>query len=119
MHSFLPLYVPVGVGTFHMESARACFEASRSLLLSIDPSFVCPEDILLSTNDVAAFLSGKDADLIVFACRQLSDRTLDTSRTRDRRRPTSAEFPHRSLFRSERDARVREKRVSLRIRDAV
>ena len=66
MHSFVPLYVPVGVGTFHMESARACFEASSSLLLSIDPSFVCPEDILLSNDDVAAFLSGKEADLIVF-----------------------------------------------------
>ncbi len=66
MHSFVPVYVPVGVGTFHMESARACFEASRTLLLSIDPSFVCPDDIILSPGDATAFLSDKDAGLVVF-----------------------------------------------------
>lgn len=66
MRSFVPLYVPVGVGTFHMESARACFEASRSLLLSLDPSFICPDGILLSPDDVREFVGSHSADLVVF-----------------------------------------------------
>jgi L-fucose isomerase and related proteins len=66
MRSFVPVYVPVGVGTFHMESARACFEASRTLLLSIDPFFVCPDGILLTPDDVEKYLAASRADLVVF-----------------------------------------------------
>ena len=66
MRSFTPVYVPVGVGTFHMESARACFEASRVFLLSVDPSFVCPKDILLSPDAVRDYIGSHPADLVVF-----------------------------------------------------
>lgn len=64
--SFVPVYVPVGVPTFHMESARDRFRASAALLRQLDDRFVLPEDILLGADQVAAFLSALHPDLIVF-----------------------------------------------------
>ena len=47
MKAFAPVYVPVGVPTFHLESARDQFERSISLLRGLDPAFVCPAEMLL------------------------------------------------------------------------
>lgn len=66
MTSFTPVYVPVGVPTFHMESAEEAFRRSAALLKSLDPSFVCPEGLLLSVNDVKTFLGSVHPDLVVF-----------------------------------------------------
>ena len=44
MKPFCPVYVPVGVPTFHLESAQAAFEKSAALLKGLDARFVCPED---------------------------------------------------------------------------
>ncbi|MBQ6545182.1 MAG: fucose isomerase [Lachnospiraceae bacterium] len=66
MAPFNPVYVPVGVPTFHMESAKAAFEASKNLLHSLDNAFQFPEDMLLSVDAVRAYLSGKSPDLVVF-----------------------------------------------------
>ncbi len=63
---FVPVYVPVGVPTFHMESAHDRFEASKALLQELDARFVCPDDILLGADKVAAFLSAQKPDLVVF-----------------------------------------------------
>ena len=63
---FQALYVPVGVPTFHLESAREQFERSKALLRGIDAGFVFPEDMLLSVDALRAFLDGKNPDLIVF-----------------------------------------------------
>ena len=41
MHPFTPVYIPVGVPTFHLESARDQFERSIRVLKSIDAGFVC------------------------------------------------------------------------------
>ncbi|MBQ9188651.1 MAG: fucose isomerase, partial [Clostridia bacterium] len=66
MASFLPVFVPVGVPTFHMESAHDRFDASKALLYKLDSRFVCPEDILLGADAVRDFLADKQPDLVVF-----------------------------------------------------
>ncbi len=64
--AFTALYVPVGVPTFHLESARNRFEASCALLRKLDAATVCPEEMLLSLDKLRAILDGKQPDLIVF-----------------------------------------------------
>ncbi len=66
MKSFTPVYVPVGVPTFHLESARRQFDLSVGLLRSIDERFAVPEEMLLSIDDLHAFLDSVTPDLIVF-----------------------------------------------------
>ncbi len=66
MKSFTPVYVPVGVPTFHLESAQRQLDLSVSLLKSIDERFVVPGKMLLSLDDLRAFLEGVTPDLIVF-----------------------------------------------------
>ena len=66
MSAFTPVYIPAGVGTFHMESADSQFRKSTELLKSISGSFVCPEDKLLSVDAIRAFLKDTRPDLIVF-----------------------------------------------------
>ncbi len=66
----LLLYVPVGVPTFELVSARALFEKSCAALQKIDPAFVCPDDMLLSLDALNAYLdqhtASKQPDLVVF-----------------------------------------------------
>ena len=66
MKAFTPVYVPVGVPTFHLESAEDQFRRSVTLLRSVDPAFVCPEEMLLSVDKLRAYLDGLQPDLIVF-----------------------------------------------------
>ena len=66
MKPFCPVYVPVGVPTFHLESARAAFEASAALLRGLDERFVCPEEMLLSLDALRAYLEPLRPDLLVF-----------------------------------------------------
>ena len=66
MQEFSPVYVPVGVPTFHLESAQAQFDASAALLKSIDARFAVPDQMLLSIDALRAYLDGKNPDLIVF-----------------------------------------------------
>lgn len=66
MHPFTPVYVPVGVPTFHLESAQDQFARSIRVLKSIDAGFVCPEEMLLSLDKLRAYLDPLQPDLIVF-----------------------------------------------------
>ena len=66
MKPFTPVYIPVGVPTFHLESAQEQFERSIKLLKSVDGRFVCPEEMLLSIDKLRAYLEGLEPDLIVF-----------------------------------------------------
>jgi L-fucose isomerase-like protein len=66
MSDFCPIFVPAGVGTFHMETAHAFFDASKALLREIDPAFLIPEDILLNVDLLHEWLSDKSPDLVVF-----------------------------------------------------
>ena len=64
--SFCPVYIPVGVPTFHLESAQDQFSRSCNLLKQIDSRFVCPENMLLSMADLRAYLDSLHPDLIIF-----------------------------------------------------
>ena len=66
MNQFTPVYLPVGVGTFHMESARDQFERSIRSLKEIDASFTVPDEPLLSVEALRAFLLPLQPDLVVF-----------------------------------------------------
>lgn len=66
MEQFQVAYIPVGVPTFHLESARREFEASAALLRKVSDSIAAPEDILLSVDALKEFTQGLHPDLIIF-----------------------------------------------------
>ena len=66
LKEFTPVYVPVGVPTFHMESAQDAFRRSAEMLQRIDGRFVCPGEKLLSVDALRTYLEGKEPDLVVF-----------------------------------------------------
>ena len=59
------LYIPIGVPTFHLESARAAFENSKKLLNSLSGDVVSPEDIILSIDGLKAYLKDKRPELAI------------------------------------------------------
>ena len=63
--SFQVAYVPIGVGTFHMESAMQEFEKSISLLKRILPDVIVPEKMLLSLDILAEYLETLSPNLII------------------------------------------------------
>ncbi len=65
MKKFQAAYVPIGVGTFHLESAQKEFEASAALLKSIDADTAVPQEKLLSIDKLTAFLDSIDPDFII------------------------------------------------------
>ncbi len=64
--SFQPVYIPVGVPTFHLETAQEQFDRSVAALRGVDAGFVCPDKMLLTLDDLRAYLDGVKPDLIVF-----------------------------------------------------
>ena len=64
--SFCSVYIPVGVGTYHMETAQDQFERSCAMLRSVDPDIVCPEEKLLTLDALRAFVDGMQPDLVIF-----------------------------------------------------
>lgn len=66
MKDFVPVYVPVGVPTFHMESAQDQFTRSAALLRRVDGDFVCPDEMLLGVDQLRDYLAPLQPDLIVF-----------------------------------------------------
>lgn len=65
MTEFKAVYVPIGVPTFHLESAQIQFEKSIDLLKSLFDSVEVPDEMLLSIDKLNAFLDGKAPDLII------------------------------------------------------
>ena len=63
--SFQLAYIPIGVPTFHLESAQKAFDDSVALLKGIDPSVKTPDKMLLSLDKLNAFLDTIDPDLVV------------------------------------------------------
>lgn len=59
------LYLPIGVPTFHLESAEKLFQESVSLLHSIDEQIICPDEMLLSIDLLNTFIKDKNPDLII------------------------------------------------------
>ncbi|MGN0240886.1 MAG: fucose isomerase [Candidatus Weimeria sp.] len=67
MSGFEAIYVPIGVGTFELESAGRLFEESKQLLGEISEDVICPDEILLTLDKLKAFLDGKNPDLIILS----------------------------------------------------
>ena len=58
-------YLPIGVPTFHLESAGKEFEKSVSLLKEIDASVKVPDEMLLSIDKLHAFMDTVQPDMVV------------------------------------------------------
>lgn len=65
MKNFQVAYVPIGVGTFHLESAKEQFEQSVALLKSLNENVIVPDEMLLSIDLLTEFLGKIEPDLIV------------------------------------------------------
>ena len=59
------VYVPIGVGTYHMETAADQFARSVATLKAISEDVIVPDNVLLTVNEVADYLEGKNPDLVV------------------------------------------------------
>lgn len=65
MSNFNVAYVPIGVPTFHLESAQIEFNKSAELLSSLTDNLSVPDEMLLSIDKLNAFLDTVNPDLIV------------------------------------------------------
>jgi len=65
MSDFQVIYVPIGVPTFHLESAQAEFEESIGLLRELEPQVIVPKEMLLSIDLLKDYLADKQPDLII------------------------------------------------------
>lgn len=69
MKRFTAVYLPIGVPTFELNSARTLFEESKKLLKeaveTVHGTLLSPEELLLSVDDLTTFFDGKDTDLII------------------------------------------------------
>ena len=63
--SFQFAYIPIGVPTFHLESAQKAFDDSVSLLRAIDPDVRVPEEMLLSLDKLNTFLDTLSPDFVI------------------------------------------------------
>ncbi|MCH5315919.1 MAG: fucose isomerase [Eubacterium sp.] len=63
--NFEILYAPIGVPTFHLESAQREFDKSRELLRQIDKNVLLPDEMLLDIDKLNVFLNGKNPDLVI------------------------------------------------------
>ena len=62
---FQAVYIPIGVGTYHLESAGNAFNKSIEMLKSISDECVYPEKMLLDFNDLKAFLDKVNPNLVI------------------------------------------------------
>lgn len=65
MKKFEIIYIPIGVPTFHLESAQRAFEDSIQLIRSMEPDAIVPDQMLLSIDLLKAFIENKNPDLII------------------------------------------------------
>lgn len=63
--NFEVAYVPIGVPTFHLESAQVEFEKSIDTLKNIDADVVVPDEMLLSIDKLNDYLKNLKPDLLV------------------------------------------------------
>ena len=62
---FTPAYVPIGVGTFHLESAQKLFDESKEMLSGIDGNFAFPGEMLLTVDKLGSYLDTLSPDAVV------------------------------------------------------
>ena len=59
------VYLPIGVGTFHLETAKMEFEKSITMLKSVDENIIVPAEMLLSVDKLIDFIDKTEADLAI------------------------------------------------------
>ena len=59
------IYTPIGVPTFHLESAGIEFEKSVKMLKGIDESIIVPSEMLLSLDKLNSFIQDKNPDMVI------------------------------------------------------
>lgn len=65
MKAFEILYCPIGVPTFHLESAQKAFDDSVALIHKIEPRAIVPKQMLLSIDLLKAFIKDHNPDLVI------------------------------------------------------
>lgn len=65
MSEFQVVYIPIGVPTFHLESAQKEFENSIKLLETLSDNVIAPNEMLLSIDKLKAYIEDKNPGLIV------------------------------------------------------
>lgn len=65
MKKFNIIFLPIGVPTFHMESANTQFKKSVETIKSLTDAGIYPEAPLLSTDELRKFLEDKNPDLVI------------------------------------------------------
>lgn len=65
MKEFQVAYVPIGVPTFHLESAKAEFDKSVAMIKELTDKAVFPNEMLLSMDLLDEFLNTIEPDLII------------------------------------------------------
>ena len=65
MNTFQVAYIPIGVPTFHLESAQKEFDKSIALLNELCDNVKVPDEMLLSIDKLNAFLDTISPDLII------------------------------------------------------
>ena len=65
MSDFQVAYIPIGVPTFHLESAKKQFDDSIELLYNLTENLASPEEMLLSIDKLNDYLKTINPDLIV------------------------------------------------------
>lgn len=63
--AFQVLYLPIGVPTFDLESAKMKFDDSKAMLSGIYSNCIFPDEMLLSIDKVNAFLKDKEPNLLI------------------------------------------------------
>ena len=59
------VYVPIGVGTYHMETAEDLYKRSEHLLKTLAPNVKVPGKVLLTSDEVSEYLDDKNPLLII------------------------------------------------------
>lgn len=65
MKKFQVAYIPIGVPTFHLESAQIEFDKSIKTIQGLTEDGVYPDKMLLSISDLSAFLDTINPDVII------------------------------------------------------
>lgn len=65
MKQFQVAFIPIGVPTFHLESAQEQFEQSIGMIRAITEQAVVPEKMLLTIDDLKAYLDTINPELII------------------------------------------------------
>ncbi len=65
MADYKVAYIPIGVPTFHLESAQVEFEKSVAMLSTITKEVITPEKMLLTMDDLKGYLDGIQPDFII------------------------------------------------------